>query len=96
MGVPLITLVGERWVQRTTYGFLSNIGVPELAVTSEAEYINLATKLAQDPARLEQLRVQVKDSFAKSPMSDAETFTRNLEAAYRKMWMTYCEKPGAV
>ncbi len=96
MGVPLITLIGERWVQRTTYGFLSNIGVPELAVTSEAAYINLAIKLAQDPIKLEQLRGQIKDSFAKSPISDAETFTRNLEAAYRKMWMTYCEKQGAV
>jgi predicted O-linked N-acetylglucosamine transferase (SPINDLY family) len=95
MGVPLITLIGERWVQRTSYGFLSNIGVPELAVTSEAEYINVASRLAQDPSRLEHLKTRIKDGFAQSPLCDVEAFTRNLEAAYRNMWKTYCEKKAA-
>jgi protein O-GlcNAc transferase len=32
----------------------------------------------------------MRDRMAASPLMDAERFTRNLEKAYRAMWVTWC------
>ncbi|MEO6421645.1 MAG: tetratricopeptide repeat protein, partial [Candidatus Nitrotoga sp.] len=48
MGVPVVTLCGQRHSERTSYSILMNLGVPETIAHSEAEYIDLACRLAND------------------------------------------------
>jgi hypothetical protein len=42
------------------------------------------------------LRAGVRERMEHSPLCDAKTFTRDLEAAYREMWRTWCgrQQPG--
>jgi predicted O-linked N-acetylglucosamine transferase (SPINDLY family) len=86
MGVPLVTLRGRTAVGRAGCTLLHNIGLPELIARSEQEYVTLAVSLAQDRARLAQLRASLRDRMRASPLMDAPRFTRDFERIYREMW----------
>ena len=48
MGVPVVTLRGERWVGRMSESILSAVGLPELVAANEVEYVETAVQLAAD------------------------------------------------
>ncbi len=60
MGVPVVTLVGDRWIQRTSYGFLKGIGLDEFCTFDEQEYVKTACALAQDSNRLAAFRKSIR------------------------------------
>jgi predicted O-linked N-acetylglucosamine transferase (SPINDLY family) len=90
MGVPIITLPGTRPVSRQTLGFLTQLGLPELAADSPERYVAIAAELAGDRDRLAALRAGLRARMAASSLCDGPCFTRGLEAAYRAMWRTWC------
>ena len=92
MGVPVVTLAGDTAVSRNGVSILSNIGLPELIAGSTDEYIRIATDLARDLPRLADLRAGMRQRMQTSPLMDAPRFARNLEAAYRQMWVAYLHK----
>jgi predicted O-linked N-acetylglucosamine transferase (SPINDLY family) len=92
MGVPVVTRVGETVVGRAGWSQLNNLGLPELAASSDEAFIQIATGLARDRPRLAQLRAGLRARMEASPLMDSERFTRNLEAVYRKMWQHWCQK----
>lgn len=93
MGVPVVTLAGNRHAGRVGVSILSHLGLNELIADAPDEYIRIASELANDRKRLTILRADLRDRMAASPICDAELFTRNLEAAYRKMWHEWCTNP---
>lgn len=88
MGVPVVTLPGTRPVSRQTLSFLSAIGIQELAATDEADYIRLAVELAGQPDRLQELRSGLRQKLAASPLCDAGTFVKALEAVLSQSHLT--------
>ena len=48
MQVPVVTLVGRRHGERTTYSILANLGVAETVAQSGREYVEIAVRLASD------------------------------------------------
>jgi protein O-GlcNAc transferase len=86
MGVPVITLGGDRHAARVGLSLLSLVGHPELVAASVDDYAARAVDLARDPARLTALRGSLRDEMRTSPLCDAEGFARGVEAAYRRMW----------
>jgi predicted O-linked N-acetylglucosamine transferase (SPINDLY family) len=93
MGVPVITLTGNTFAGRHSTSHLSNVGLPELTTKTPEAYVATALALAHDPARLATLRQGLRAQMAASPLCDAKRYTRDLEAAYRQMWIKYCENP---
>jgi predicted O-linked N-acetylglucosamine transferase (SPINDLY family) len=91
MGVPVVTQVGSRPVARGGWSQLSNLGLGELAGETAEQFVRLAVELAKDLPRLEQLRSTLRPRMQQSPLMDAPRFARNIEAAYRHMWRTWCE-----
>jgi protein O-GlcNAc transferase len=91
MGVPVITLTGKTFAGRHSTSHLSNVGLPELITTTPEQYVATTLALAQDPQRLTTLRQNLRERMAASPLCDAKGYTRDLEAAYRGMWVKYCE-----
>jgi predicted O-linked N-acetylglucosamine transferase (SPINDLY family) len=89
MGVPVVTLVGKAHRQRVGYSLLKNIGVEDTIAWSEAEYVNTAVRLAQDPVRLAALRQTIAANTRHSILCDAPRFTRQVEAALRRAWDEY-------
>jgi predicted O-linked N-acetylglucosamine transferase (SPINDLY family) len=88
-GVPLVALSGETFASRVSASILTAARLPELAVTSIAQYLALALKLADDHEALARLRVKVAQSRANSPLFDTAGFTRGLERAFLAIWKRY-------
>jgi predicted O-linked N-acetylglucosamine transferase (SPINDLY family) len=86
MGVPVVTLVGERQVARQGLSILSTLGLTELIAYTPEEYLDICIKLATDIKYLQQLRLEMRNRMQASPLMDGVTVARNLEVAYKKMW----------
>jgi protein O-GlcNAc transferase len=91
MGVPVVSLAGDTPASRVGISLLSNVGLQELIAGTEDEYIQIAVKLANDIHRLQNLRSGLRGRMAHSPLTDAKTFTVNLEKCYRMMWENWCK-----
>lgn len=86
MGVPVVTLGGDRFCARHAVTHLTSAGLPALAVEGEEAYIAMAAALVSDPDGLASIRNRLRDRLAASPALDGVRFTRALEAAFGAMW----------
>ncbi len=85
MGVPVVSLYGERHGARFGLSILKNIGLEELAVNSYEEYVNRAVMLANDWELLKILRKNLRGMMKKSPLMDSQNYIREIEAAFVKI-----------
>ncbi len=85
MGVPVITLAGERWLGRMGAGMLTSLSLPELIARDEDGYVAAAAMLAEDRRRLAELRRTMRPRLAASPVCDAQGHARDLEDAILRM-----------
>jgi protein O-GlcNAc transferase len=86
MGVPVVTLRGDRHAGRVGASLLTQVQLPDLIAGTVTEYVGIAVALARNPARLNDLRSSLRSCVAASPLCDAPAFARNIESAYRAMW----------
>nr|MBC8553782.1 hypothetical protein [Candidatus Brocadiales bacterium] len=91
MGVPVVTLAGERYIERQGASILNTIGMDELITSTPDEYITKAVTLAKDYKRRAELRTSLRELMTNSPLCDGRDLAQALENAYRKMWHTWCE-----
>jgi predicted O-linked N-acetylglucosamine transferase (SPINDLY family) len=91
MGVPVIGIVGHTATSRAGASLLHAVGLDELVAESPDQYLEIAAALAADPARLGKLHSGMRKRMAASPLMNEESFTRNLEKAYRAMWRVWCK-----
>ena len=91
-GVPVVTLAGQAYVSRFGSSGLATLGLTELIAHSPDEYIEIAVGLAGNLDRLAQLRASLRARLVGSPLMDYKGFTRNLEAAYRRMWDVWLDR----
>jgi predicted O-linked N-acetylglucosamine transferase (SPINDLY family) len=82
MGVPVVTLVGRKHGERSTYSILSNLGVTQTAAASGTEYVDVAVRLATDPDFMTQVRAAIRAGIERSMLVDMDAHARHLEAAY--------------
>jgi predicted O-linked N-acetylglucosamine transferase (SPINDLY family) len=86
MGLPIITCVGNTFPSRVAGSLLTAIGAPELITYNLDDYYKLALDLATDNAKRARIRKKIITNRDTESLFDSELFTRNLEAAYMKMW----------
>ncbi len=91
MGVPVITLRGNRHAGRVGESLLNNIGLVEFIAADEQAYVDLAVTLANDLKRLDGLRSGMRERLKATPLLDAVGFTRTLEEVYRMIWRRHCK-----
>jgi predicted O-linked N-acetylglucosamine transferase (SPINDLY family) len=90
MGVPVVTLGGDRHAGRVGASILARVGLAGLVAETKADYVEQAVALAGDLDRLSALRGGLRSRMEKSPLCDAGGFARDIEAAYREMWRRVC------
>jgi protein O-GlcNAc transferase len=95
MGVPVITRIGPTVVGRAGWSQLSNLNLTELAARTDEQFVTIAANLAADIPRLAELRRTLRQRMQQSPLMDGARFARNVEAAYRQMWRTWCGAAAA-
>jgi predicted O-linked N-acetylglucosamine transferase (SPINDLY family) len=96
MGVPCVTLYGQRIPGRTSSSFLTAIGLSDLIARSTDEYVSVAAGLAGNLNRLEHTRARLRERLLTSPVGDTVAYTRAVETAYRALWQRWCRQQSAV
>jgi protein O-GlcNAc transferase len=92
MGVPVITLEGDRATSRFSASMLDAIGRPEWIAHSETEYLDKVVALARDKELRKALRSSQRDRMARSSLCDAKNLTMTLEEAYFEMFNRWLNK----
>lgn len=90
MGVPVVTRVETPMWSRLSFSHLSRVGLQELAVHSDDEYVELVAALARDPKRLSQWRATLRDRVLASSLMNAPAHTKEFESALRALWRRWC------
>jgi protein O-GlcNAc transferase len=89
MGVPVVTLAGDRTLARQAAGQLSAAGLGELIADDTEAFVTVASSLARNVGRLANYRSSMRSCLSKSPLCDAVDLARALEVAYRTMWLNH-------
>lgn len=91
MGVPLITLSGQRYIERQGASILNAAGLHDLITSTPEEYIARAVTLAEDYKQRVELKASLRNRMMISQLCDGRDLAQALEKTYRKMWQTWCE-----
>jgi predicted O-linked N-acetylglucosamine transferase (SPINDLY family) len=81
MGVPVVTVRGERHAARVGASILTMTGLQEWIADSVDDYVQRCVGLAGRPDYLKETRQQLRQRMQHSGLCDGGRFTRNLEAA---------------
>ncbi|HYD57559.1 MAG TPA: tetratricopeptide repeat protein [Burkholderiales bacterium] len=93
MGVPVVTLAGDRHASRVGASLLESVGLPELIAQTEDQFVAVAAGLATDLSRLASIRAQMRERLQGSPLRDEAAFVRDLEQAYVSVWEEKLREP---
>ena len=81
-GVPVLTMMGDRWAGRTSGSILMAAGLGEYIAADLPGFVELAARLARDPRTLAARRAGQRAALAASPACDPAALCRELEAIY--------------
>jgi len=86
MGVPVVTLEGQRFAARGCASHLVQVGLGDLIAPTEDAYVEKAARLARSPDALAELRGSLRDRVRRSRLCDAPAYTHALERAFKDLW----------
>ena len=89
MGVPVITLLGDRHVGRVGASILTNVGLTDFIAQDINNYIKLAVEMAANTNYLKEIRKTLRERMQGAPLCDARSFASDVETAYQDMWRKY-------
>merc|ERR1712172_75337 len=88
-GTPMVTLPGETLASRVASSQLHTLGLAELVARTREDYENIAVRLGTDPDYRRAIRNKVWKGRAESPLFGVQTYTKNLEDLYYKMFQKF-------
>ena len=86
MGVPVITLRGDRHASRVGASILSRMGLETMVAENEGQYVGIGIELAQDITALENLRGGLRSHMQSSVLCDGKSFARIMETTIQNLW----------
>jgi predicted O-linked N-acetylglucosamine transferase (SPINDLY family) len=92
MGVPVVTIAGDRHAARVGASLLAAAGLPELVARNADEFAEIAARLATDGARISGFRATLRGRVAASPLADSARYAARFHAALRSAWRERCAR----
>lgn len=92
MGVPVLTVTGDRFCGRHATAHLTHGGHPEGVCATEDELVEKAVKLAANLGELAVLRTSLREKFLASPLCDVAGFADAFYASLRAEWRAACSQ----
>jgi protein O-GlcNAc transferase len=86
MGVPVVTLAGNRPFSRSGASILTSLDLASLVTADSSGYVATAVELARDRPRLTQLRAELRQRMRASPLTDETQFAHDFESTLLAMW----------
>jgi predicted O-linked N-acetylglucosamine transferase (SPINDLY family) len=84
-GLPVLTKKGTNFASRVSESLLNAVGLPELVVADERQFVDMAVELATERKLLKGLRTRLIEGRPTAPLFDPAAFCRALERAYTTM-----------
>jgi protein O-GlcNAc transferase len=91
MGVPIVSRHGRTAASRAGLSQSFHVGLSDCVAEDPDGFVRIAVELANDLARLAEIRGTLRGRMEKSPLMDGKTFTSNLETVYRRIWRDWCK-----
>jgi len=95
MGVPVVTMTGDRPMSRYGASVLAAAGLERWIVTTPEEYVESVTKLASDLPGLARLRTELRPMMQRSTLTNEAAYASRLATAYREVWKEWCYSNAA-
>ncbi|MDA7583220.1 hypothetical protein N8698_03000 [Candidatus Pelagibacter sp.] len=89
MGVPVITLLGDRHVGRVGASIMTNVGLTNFIAHDINAYIDFAIKMSANTKYLKKLRAGLRERMQSAPLCDALSFAGDVETAYLNIFDKY-------
>jgi predicted O-linked N-acetylglucosamine transferase (SPINDLY family) len=89
MGVPVITLLGDRHAGRVGASILTNVGLKDFIARDIDSYIKLAVEISANTKYLKEIRKTLRKKMLKARLCDAHSFAKDIESAYKEIWYKY-------
>lgn len=94
MGVPTVTLCGDRMIQRASASILSNVGFIDCITFTADDYrCRAAALVTTDRDRLAEMRAMARTRLQTSPIMTG--YVTAVETAYRALWREWCASQKA-
>ena len=85
MGVPVVTLEGDRHASRVGVSLLSNVGLTEFIAKTPEEYVGIAVEMAGRLEYLSEVRKSLRTKMKSSILMQPKRFMRQLEELFKSM-----------
>lgn len=92
MGVPVVTMAGDRHAARVGVALMDAIARNEWVGQDEDDYVRIAKWLASHPANLERMRQNQRHLFQSSILMDYSGQAKRFGDKIRECWREYCAK----
>ena len=86
MGVPVITLKGNRYLFHFGESINSNLNMNSWIAYNKDDYVKKAIKFSSDLNKLKEIRINLREKASRSPVFDAERFSRYFCEMLWSMW----------
>ncbi|KPA15716.1 O-linked N-acetylglucosamine transferase, SPINDLY family [Candidatus Magnetomorum sp. HK-1] len=92
MGVPIMTLEGNRHAGRMVGSILTALGLEDWISKTHIEYIQKMIFWSKEQERLAMLRQYIRSRMIQSSICNGLRFTQKLELVYQQMWWKWCQE----
>ena len=90
MGVPVVSLTGDRHASRVGLSLLTAVGHADWAVETTEAYIEKALALATDQESLTRLRTSLRQNVTSSDLCNNSAQATRFANALRSAWQDWC------
>ena len=92
MGVPVITLKGNRYLFHFGESINSNLGMHDWIAKNKNEYVSKAITFSSNFEELSKIRMNLRKKALQSPVFDAPRFAEHLSELFWNMWKEFTKK----
>ena len=89
MGVPIITLKGNRYISHFGESINSNLNMSNWIAENCEDYILKAKKFSSDINELSKIRIRLRQSCLQSPVFDSKRFSQHFDQMLWKIWKDF-------
>jgi predicted O-linked N-acetylglucosamine transferase (SPINDLY family) len=90
MGVPVVTLKGERFASLHSTSHLRNAGLPDWVADTPGGYIALVKSWSERLPELSRLRAGLRAQVQASPLGDGAQYAHDFDSFLQESWRTWC------
>lgn len=95
MGVPVVTLAGDRHMSRVGVSLLTAANHPEWIASDSDAYVRIASELAADVETRTTLRTKLRSDLRRGPLLDHTEQAARFGTALRECWRWWCNQENA-